>query len=124
MDLFHTPQGSTAVAQQWFYARGGDWQPYELPRGCSQVFMFGVGAGGGAGGGFTAGTGTARGGGGGGASGAVMRALYWRFSLPDLLYIQPGMGVGTGGAGATSTNGLNGPATYVAAQPNSSALYL
>src|SRR6516162_9839233 len=122
LDIWHTPQGSTAVTQQWFYARGSDWQPYELPRGCSQVFIWAVGGGGGGGGGLINVAGTARGGGSGGGGAALTRCLFPRFALSDLIYIQPGSGVGTGGAG--NANGLVGSATYVAMVPNTSALYL
>src|SRR6516162_7085298 len=118
LDLWHTPQGSTAVTQQWFYARGSDWQPYELPRGCSQVFIWALGGGGGGGGGLTGAAGTNRGGGSGGGSGALTRCLFPRWALPEMVYVQPGSSVGTGGA--TSSNGLAGGTTYVALVPNTS----
>jgi hypothetical protein len=123
LDIWHTPQGSTAVTQQWFYARGSDWQPYELPRGCSQVFIFAFGGGGGGGGGLSGAAGTAgRGGGSGGGSGALTRSLFPRFALSDLIYIQPGSSVGTGAAiGSAGSNGGN---TYVALVPSTTALYL
>src|SRR6516162_8316952 len=112
LDVFHMYSGSTAVMQQWFYPRGNDWQPYHVPRGCSQIFMFAIGAGGGGGGGLTGATGTTRGGGSGGGSAAATKSIFPRFSLSDLIFIQPGSGVGTGGV--ASGNALNGGNTYIA----------
>ena len=85
LDFSHIPQGSTAVQAQWFYATGV-WTPYELPRGCSQVFMLGIGGGGGGGGGLSGASGTNRGGGSGGSSGAMTRCLFRRseFARSDL----------------------------------------
>jgi hypothetical protein len=122
LDVWHTPQGSTAVTQQWFYARGSDWQPYELPRGCSQVFIWTVGGGGGGGAGLTGATATGRGGGSGGGSGALTRCLFPRFALPDLIYIQPGSSVGTGATGQSA--GSNGGNTYIASVISTNAFYL
>src|SRR5262245_50788519 len=94
---------------------GGDmFQPYEIPRGHSLVFMLGVGgAGGGGGGASRAGAGDG-GGGGGAAGGAVTRVLYPRILLPDLVYVQVGCGGNGGAAAATGGNGSNTFVTVLA----------
>src|ERR1700756_193806 len=104
LDFLNETPNSTAVSQQWFYGNGV-WQPYILPRGCSQVFILGIGGGGGGGGGLTGATSTNRGGGSGGGSGAMTRALFPRWALPDVLYIQTGSSVNTFGAASGSGTG-------------------
>jgi hypothetical protein len=87
------------------------WQPYEIPRNHSMVFMVAMGGSGYGGNGFSAAAGNARGGGGGGGSGGIARFLCPRILLPDVVYIL----VGRGGVNATSTGGAD---TSIAVLPN------
>jgi hypothetical protein len=85
-----------------FYASDTvNWQTWTKPRGCSFVWIMciGGGAGGGSGQGTSTTTGTA---GSGGGSGGITRLLYQANYLPDILYVQPGLG----GAGAIGTTGV------------------
>lgn len=79
---------------------------WRKPRGCSFVYLLGIGGGGGGGGGHQAASGNARAGGGGGASGGIGSMIVPAILLPDVLYVQPGAG-GVGGSG----NGTAGRAT-------------
>jgi hypothetical protein len=119
LDLSHIPNSQQDV--QIFYSNGvtNAWQTWQKPRKCNYVWIMCVG---GAGGGQS---GTVASGSfssnmiQGGGSGAVTRALYNANLLPDILYVQVGLG-GTGGA-STSTNTSNpgsaGTRSLVALQP-------
>ena len=84
-----------------FYASDAvNWQTWTKPRGCSFVWIMciGGGAGGASGGGTSTTTGAA---GSGGGSGGIVRALYQATFLPDILFVQPGLG-SAGAVGTTS----------------------
>ena len=85
-----------------FNAKGADWQAYNVSPNAVAIQIFMMGAGGGGGNGFTAAAGTARGGGGGGGSGGLFRAVIPTLLLPDTLFLQPGVGGGSGVAGGAS----------------------
>ena len=93
----------------------GDWQMWVKPRGCSFVHIFCLGGGGGGGGGFTGAAGTARGGGAGGGTSAWTRLTKPACILPDVLWVQVGLG---GAGGAASTNGSSGTNSFVSVQPD------
>jgi hypothetical protein len=103
LDLSHIPNSQQDV--QIFYSNGvtNAWQTWNKPRKCNYVWIMCIGGAGGGGGG--AGSYNTLGGSGGG-SGAITRVMYNAQQLPDILYIQVGLG-GAGGAGAT-TSGVNG----------------
>lgn len=82
------------------------------------VHIFLCGSGGGGGGGMTGASLTARGGGGGGGSSSFYRTSIPAFLLPDILYIQVGLG-GLGGA-ATFAGGA-GVNSFVTVAPDSAA---
>ena len=90
------------------------WQTWRKPRGVNWIYLIGVGGGSSGGTGF-AGTTTA-GGGQGGGSGAQTTVLIPATFIPDILYIQCGLG----GIGPTtaSTSGNPGTATYVTIEPD------
>ena len=107
LDLSHVP--SSQQYRQIFYAIGGSnsWQTWQKPRGAKMVQIMCVGAGGGGAGGVFNGTYSGWGGG-GGASGGITKLLIPSFVIPNILYIQVGIG-GIGGAGrSTAGNGLAG----------------
>lgn len=83
---------------------------WQKPRGINLVFIWMCGGGGGGGGGFSAASGNARGGGASGASAAMLRLIIPAIFLPDLLFIQVGLG-GVGGIAAA--NGSNGGASII-----------
>jgi len=125
LDLFHIPSNTDST--KIFYANSGSWQTWQKPRNAKfiQIVCLG-GAGGGGGGRGLTGTSTVRGGGGGGASGGVTQGLFPAFLLPDILYIQPGVG-GTGGPGGNQTGGTTGTvgsATIVGLSPSISVTSL
>lgn len=104
------PLGTTGVAGPW-----STWQ--SLPNE-TMCYILCIGGGGSGAGGFTGAAGAIRGGGGGGGSGAIARATIPLFSLPKILYIQPGQG---GASVAASTAGNTGNLSYVCVQPNVTA---
>lgn len=96
------------------------WQTWRKPRGAKWIYMLGVGGAGGGGCGIN--TATSSGGGSGGSSGAQAIVMIPAIFVPDVLYIQCGLG-GAGGttSGATATAGLN---TYVSASIGNGAVGL
>ena len=105
-------QNSTSNVQ--VFTNAGTWQTWAKPRGAKLVTILCVGAGGGGGAGV-AGSG---GGGGGGACGGQTKAIYQANILPDLLYIQCGIGGAGGIGGAITTSGSAGSISYVTLIPN------
>lgn len=89
-----------------------EWKTYMVPRGINMLYIMVAGGGGGGGNGFSGGAGTARGGGGGGSGGNGMHVWIPAIFLPEILYIQAGVG------GQANTNGI---ASYVAIAPDNSA---
>ena len=91
----------------------GEWKTWVKPRGVKFVYMIGVG--GGASGGTGNNTASTSGGGAGGGSGAQSNLLIPAMFLPDILYIQAGLG----GAGLTTSGSVPvaGTPTYVAIEP-------
>lgn len=81
---------------------GNAWQTWVKPRGTKTVFIFCLGSGGGGGAGFSGASLTARGGGGGGGSSGQCMGQFQSHMLPDILYIQVGVGGVGGSAGALS----------------------
>ena len=88
LDLSHIPNSQQDV--KIFYASGTtNWQTWQKPRKCNYVYIMCIGGGGaGANGSTTSGLGAISGGG----SGAVTRALFNASQLPDILYVQSGLG--------------------------------
>jgi len=111
-DVFGLPPKEQANVKV-YYPQGtntnGTWQQWMKPRGTSVVYMFAIGGGGGGGGGFTRASGAAGGGGGGGGA-ATASLLIPAFFVPDVLYVQPGVG---GLGGAANTAGSAGGHSYV-----------
>jgi len=103
-----------------FYASGDIWQVWQKPNNVNFIYFYVIGAGGAGGGGRT-GAVNSGGGGGGGGSSSVSVGLFPAFMLPDILYVQVGLGVSgaTAGAGAAS-----GDLSYVSVQPNTNALHV
>ena len=100
LDFSHLANARNGSEVQTFNALGaGDWQTWLKPRGKSNVTIIGMGSGGGGGNGFAGAAATARGGGGGGGSGGLMRLIIPADLLPDVLYINVGIGGAVGGNG-------------------------
>lgn len=117
-DIFNIPDNS--VNNQVFYCKGNtDYQIWNKPANCKFVNIFCLGSGSGGGGGTPGTATTARKGGGGGGSGGYSIGFFAASQLPDILFVQVGIG-GNGGAGAT--NGGSGALSYVSVQPNTTTI--
>ena len=86
IDLFNISNSQQDV--QIFYSNGSAWQTWRKPRKCNYVYIIciGGGASGSNGGTINLATGTP------GGPGAITRILYNSSQLPDILYIQVGLG--------------------------------
>ena len=104
------------------FTNAGSWATWQKPRGAKFVNILCIGAGGGGGGGFQTGSGTKTGGSGGG-SGGLVKVQYPASILPDILYVQPGLGGagGVGGATGVVTAGGNGNRSFVSIIPNTTS---
>jgi hypothetical protein len=104
----------TSENNQVFFSNGGIWQIWSKPNNVKFIHFYMLGGGGGGGGGRATSV-TSRTGGGGGGSSSISSGIFFANLLPDILYIQ----VGIGGSGGTSTlNGSSGTVSYVSIQPN------
>lgn len=109
LDLSFIPNSQQDI--KIFYANGGAWQTWQKPRKCNYVYIMCIGGGAGGGAGLTVNNGSAA----PGPSGAVTRILYNTQQLPDVLYVQVGVG-GRGGVPG-STIGVSGTRSVVSLQP-------
>lgn len=121
MNLFSDFPGVYPDGFLQVFAKGcttGEFQIWYKPRGAKMVHFTLIGGGAGGGGGKTGAAGTARGGGGGGGSGGMNRFSIAADLLPDILYIQ----VGLGGPGAAADGtGTSGGISYVCFAPSISS---
>lgn len=101
LDFLSFPNQQDGVT--YFYGNGGAWQTWRKPRNCDFVYILCIGGGAGGNGGSTT-QGAIQS---GSASGGVTKALFNASVLPDILYVQ----VGLGGAGATTSGGIGSPGT-------------
>ena len=112
MDVF----GLTNKPQfNWVFHSNGttnSWQTWQKPPNCKFVYFFllGGGAGGNRG---VSGVGVNRQGGAGGGASSITRGLFPAMVLPDILYIQ----VGLGGAGGVAGSAGAGSLSYVCIEP-------
>lgn len=125
MDIpFHLPpsfKGDLQVfnAPQTVSSSNLQWQCWTKPRGCTMMHAIVMGAGAGGGGGFTRTAAAAGGGGGGGGSGGITRVTLPLILVPDVLYIQAGMGGrGVASGGGAAGNGLH---SIISTFPNNDA---
>jgi len=104
IDLFNIPnsQDNTSI----FYANGSAWQTWRKPRICNYVFMMAIGGGAGGGAGFNGTANMSI----GGPAGAITRALFNSSNLPDILYIQVGLG---GRGGIPNNSGAAGNRSFI-----------
>lgn len=114
-----TPKDNTVVFRPRDAVVVNGHQEYVVPKGATALHILCIGAGGPGGSGFGAAAGTARGGGGGGGSGGLSRSIIPTFYLPQVLFVQPG--VGPGGTGnsivrVSPTAGLGANVVVFAAQ--------
>jgi hypothetical protein len=120
LDIFNIPSNTDST--KIFYAQGATtWQTWNKPRGAKMIQIFCLGSGGSGAIGAAALNGS-RSGGGGGGSGAITRAVIPAFLLPDILYIQ----VGLGGAALNQTSttaiaGNVGAHSYISLAPSTAA---
>lgn len=116
LDVFNIPnnQSSTSI----FYANGNTWQTWQKPRNCSFVWMMAIGGGGGGGGSYVA-LGASNNAFTGGGGGAVTRGLFNASLIPDILYIQVGLG---GAGGGVNSSGVAGGRSFVSLTPSSASL--
>ena len=102
-------------AQATAGAATGEWKSWRKPRGVKFVYIIAVGGGSSGGVGF-AGT-TTSGGGAGGGSGAMSTLMIPAMFLPDVLYIQAGLGGSQPATLVSAAVGVAGTITYVALEP-------
>ena len=115
LDVFNIPGQQDNV--KIFYSAGATaWQTWQKPRNCKFIWIMCIGAGNGGGGMST----SAIAGLSGAGSGAVTKALFPSNVLPDILYVQPGVG-GIGGVSG-GTNGGIGGRSYVSISPSTVAI--
>lgn len=88
-------------------------QPFHIPKGANFLFFTLVGAGGGGGGGQIA---ASAAGGGGGGSGTITRTVIPALALPDVVFVQTGVG---GAGGSSNSNGVAGLPSYLSLEPAS-----
>lgn len=112
LDVNHIPDLS--FFNQVFYANGSSWQVWNKPNRVKSIYIFVLGGAGGGGGGRTGGINTATGGGGGGSS-SITIGKFNASMIPDVLYLNIGMG---GAGGSAGSAGSNGNLSYVCMQPN------
>lgn len=117
-DIFGFTDSQSSDVQVYTTGSGGSWQVWNRPRGKSMCSMIVIGSGAGGGGGMTGASGTVRGGGAGGGSGAIARCIIPIYFLPDLMYVQVGVG---GAGGAATVAGTAGQRSYISAAPNTTA---
>lgn len=84
------------------------WHTWHKPKGCTLVYILCIGGGGGGGGGMLHNSGSNHSGGGGGAGSSNGRLLVPACFLPDVLYVQVGIGGAGGAPGTTGNNGTAG----------------
>ena len=113
IDLFNIPnsQDNTSI----FYANGSAWQTWRKPRKCNYVFMMAIGGGAGGAGGLQNNAANMAV---GGPAGAITRALFNSSNLPDILYIQVGLG---GRGGIPNNSGAAGNRSFISIAPNTTA---
>lgn len=99
-----------------FKTGSADWVTWRKPQRGSMLYIMCVGGGGGGGAGHQAALGNNRGGGGGGGSAAFTQIIVPMTFLPDVLYIQPGIGGTPGVVGGA--NGGTGALSYVCLAPS------
>lgn len=102
-------------AQTTAGASSGEWKTWRKPRGAKFVYMIAVG--GAASGGCALNSGTTSGGGPGGGSGAQSTLMIPAMFLPDVLYIQAGLGGSQPATLVSAALGVAGTITYVALEP-------
>ena len=96
MDVFNLPNNDDN--NRIFYPNGsGDtWQTWYKPKNTKFIYIQTIGGGGGGGSSPNTGVSTVRGGGGGGGCSSVANGMFIASLLPDILYVQVGVG-GVGG---------------------------
>lgn len=118
IDLFNFTDISSN--HQTFFTNGSTdaWQTWLKPKNIGWVYITCIGSGGGGGSGSNV-AGSNGGGGGGGGSSSVTKILLPSNLIPDVLYVQ----VGVGGAGGTGTlnNAVDGQLSYVSISPSTTA---
>jgi hypothetical protein len=103
LDISNIPNQSDNV---WIYYSQGEtaWQTWTKPKRCNFIWIMCIGGGSGGFGGSGAGAAPNSNAGG---SGAVTRAMFYSYTLPDTLYIQPGTGSIGGAGAATNINNVS-----------------
>jgi len=103
-------------AQTTAGAATGEWKTWRKPRGAKFVYMIAVGGGASGGCGLNT-SATNSGGGPGGGSGAQSTLMIPAMFLPDVLYIQAGLGGSQPATLVSAALGVAGTITYVALEP-------
>lgn len=118
IDMFNL--SNPYLNNQIFTAATTQWQTWIKPDKAKMVYIFCIGGGGGGGGGRTSASNSGCGGGGGASSGIVV-ATYQASLLPDILYLQVGIG-GTGGI--ANSVGTAGTISSISYRPDTTAINL
>lgn len=116
IDQFGLPPRTRANVQIFRpEASTNSWQRWGKPRGATMIYAIAIGGGAGGGGGFTRATTADGAGGGGGGTGAVTRIIMPALMVPDVLWVQAGVG---GLGGAAGSPGSAGGISYISMGPN------
>lgn len=122
LDFFHILDNPRADIQRFWGASAGgtnDWVTWRKPRGKNWVYMLAVG--GGASGGCGINSATTSGGGAGGGPGGMTAALFPAQFVPDLCYIQCGIGGKPIIPLISGTVNIAGTASFVCWEPSSAS---
>jgi hypothetical protein len=115
MDIFNLPNNDINNSIFYTVGSGDTWQAWYKPRNAKFIHIQTIGGGGGGGSSPNTGAGTNRYGGGGGGCSSISNGIFPACLLPDVLYVQVGVG---GAGGILAGNGGNGTISYVSAEPN------
>ena len=119
IDIFGLPDSTDNF--QIFHTNGStSWQMWTKPRNCKLVNILAIGGGGGGAGGAS-GASVNRLAGAGGACSGISRGVFPANMLPDILYVQVGVG---GAGGGSATYGSPGTLSYISVEPETTPAFV
>lgn len=115
MDVFNLPNNDDNNRIFYPNGNGASWQIWYKPKNAKFIHIQTIGGGGGGGSSPVSAASTTRYGGGGGGCSSISNGMFIASLLPDILYVQVGVG---GIGGVLGTSGGTGTISYVSVQPN------